>query len=174
MVQVAPGSAGFVALCLPLRAVRSRSRNEGVVDCSKRTAPPCRTTVPATLATSAVPPVVPAGMSSVPLAASSAGRVGPTVPGSCRNVKTGPTREGFGPVLDDAVFADVREHSQLGGSHRFRFTTSCSISSLFVMTRLFAWKPRWATIMFVNSCARSTFDISSAPLVMKDWLPSIA
>ena len=32
-----------------------------------------------------------------------------------------------------------------------------------MITRLLAWKPRWAVIMFVNSCARSTFDISTAP-----------
>ncbi len=31
------------------------------------------------------------------------------------------------------------------------------------MTRPLAWKPRCASIMFVNSCARSTFDISSEP-----------
>ena len=31
------------------------------------------------------------------------------------------------------------------------------------MTREFAWKPRSATIRFVNSAARSTFDISSVP-----------
>ena len=33
------------------------------------------------------------------------------------------------------------------------------------MMRAFAWKPRWATIRLVNSCERSTFDISSAPPV---------
>ena len=40
--------------------------------------------------------------------------------------------------------------------------------SVVEITRLFAWKPRWAMIMFVNSCARSTFDISSAPEAMLD------
>ena len=56
--------------------------------------------------------------------------------------------------------------------YRFRFTNSCSISSLLVITRELAWKPRCVTIMFVNSCARSTLDISSAPLVIVDWIPS--
>jgi hypothetical protein len=36
-------------------------------------------------------------------------------------------------------------------AYRFRLTTSWSISSLLVMTRLFAWKPRCETIMLVNS-----------------------
>src|SRR5207245_11065891 len=49
------------------------------------------------------------------------------------------------------------------GRYRLRFTRSCSISSEAVMTREFAWKPRSAMIMFVNSWARSTLDISSAP-----------
>ena len=31
------------------------------------------------------------------------------------------------------------------------------------MIRAFAWKPRWATIRFVNSWLRSTFDASRAP-----------
>src|SRR3954469_12993416 len=34
------------------------------------------------------------------------------------------------------------------------------------MTRELAWKPRWAVIMLVNVCARSTLDISTAPAVM--------
>src|SRR5690606_2192271 len=58
------------------------------------------------------------------------------------------------------------------GLYRFRFTTSCSISSLLVITRPAAWNPRWVTIIRVNSCARSTFDISSPPLEIDDWLPS--
>lgn len=58
--------------------------------------------------------------------------------------------------------------------YRFRFTNSCSISSLLVITRELAWKPRCVTIMFVNSWARSTLDISSAPLVTTDWIPSRA
>ena len=33
------------------------------------------------------------------------------------------------------------------------------------MTRLLAWKPRSAVIIPVNCVARSTFDISSAPVV---------
>jgi hypothetical protein len=45
----------------------------------------------------------------------------------------------------------------------FRFTSSWSISSDVVITRLLAWKPRSAVIMLVNSWARSTFDISTAP-----------
>lgn len=60
------------------------------------------------------------------------------------------------------------------GAYRLRFTNSCSISSLLVITRELAWKPRCVTIMFVNSWARSTFDISSAPLVIVDWTPSSA
>lgn len=59
-------------------------------------------------------------------------------------------------------------------SYRFRFTSSCNISSLVVITLLLAWKPRCVTIMLVNSCARSTFDISSAPLVIVDCDPSSA
>ena len=35
------------------------------------------------------------------------------------------------------------------------------------MTRELAWKPRCAVIMFVNSWARSTFDISTVPAVVK-------
>src|SRR5207302_4628608 len=50
-----------------------------------------------------------------------------------------------------------------GGAYRFRLTRSWSISSLAVMIREFAWKPRWAMIRLVNSWARSTFDISSVP-----------
>ena len=42
------------------------------------------------------------------------------------------------------------------------------------MTRPFAWKPRWAMIMLVNSFARSTFDISRAPLVTSDCAPESA
>ena len=34
------------------------------------------------------------------------------------------------------------------------------------MTRELAWKPRWAVIMFVNVCERSTLDISIAPAVV--------
>ena len=37
------------------------------------------------------------------------------------------------------------------------------------MARLFAWKPRWAMIMFVNSRARSTLLISSAPGTTLPW-----
>ena len=33
-----------------------------------------------------------------------------------------------------------------------------------VITLELAWKPRWAMTRLVNSWARSTFDISSAPL----------
>src|SRR5262249_15121160 len=47
--------------------------------------------------------------------------------------------------------------------YRFKFTRSWRISSEVVITREFAWKPRWATIKLVNSAARSTFDISSVP-----------
>src|SRR5262249_31057882 len=48
------------------------------------------------------------------------------------------------------------------------------MSSAVVMTRLFAWYPRWAVIRFVNSWARSTFDISTAPVVSepKPWAES--
>src|SRR5690606_35030005 len=50
--------------------------------------------------------------------------------------------------------------------YRFRFTSSCSISSDVVMTRELAWKPRWVTIMLVNSWDRSTLDISREPGAM--------
>src|SRR3712207_3771493 len=53
------------------------------------------------------------------------------------------------------------------GYQRLRLTSSWRISSEVVMIRLLAWKPRWAITRLVNSCARSTFDISSAPLVMR-------
>ncbi len=53
-------------------------------------------------------------------------------------------------------------------AYLLRLTSSCSISSLVVITRAFDWKPLCVVIMFVNSCARSTFDISSAPEVMND------
>src|SRR5690554_1281103 len=56
--------------------------------------------------------------------------------------------------------------------YRFRLTSSCNISSLAVITRAFDWKPRCAMIMFVNSWARSTLDISSAPEVIIDFDPS--
>ena len=39
------------------------------------------------------------------------------------------------------------------------------------MTRELAWKPRWAVIMFVNVCARSTLDISIAPAVVSRGRP---
>ena len=35
--------------------------------------------------------------------------------------------------------------------YRFMLTRSARISSEAVMIRLFAWNPRWAMIMFVNS-----------------------
>src|SRR3954451_18727316 len=47
--------------------------------------------------------------------------------------------------------------------YRLRLTRSWRISSELVITRLLAWKPRWATISPVHSSARSTLDISSAP-----------
>ena len=31
------------------------------------------------------------------------------------------------------------------------------------MTRELAWKPRWAVIICVNDCERSTLDISTTP-----------
>ena len=43
------------------------------------------------------------------------------------------------------------------------FTRSTSISSDVEIVRAFAWNPRCATIMFVNSWAMSTLDISSVP-----------
>ena len=42
------------------------------------------------------------------------------------------------------------------------------------MTLPLAWKPRCATIIDVNSAARSTFDISSAPEVRVDVEPASA
>ena len=42
------------------------------------------------------------------------------------------------------------------------------------MTRLFAWKPRSAVIIPVNCVARSTFDISSAPVVTEPRPPVAA
>jgi len=53
--------------------------------------------------------------------------------------------------------------ASFAGRYLFRLTTSCSNSSEVVMTREFAWNPRWVRIRFVNSWARSTFDISSVP-----------
>jgi hypothetical protein len=65
------------------------------------------------------------------------------------------------PTFARRAFA-IHHPSKSAADYRFRFTTSCSISSLFVITGLFAWKPRRATIMLVNSCARFSFDISRA------------
>src|SRR5690625_5611291 len=48
----------------------------------------------------------------------------------------------------------------------FKLTGSCNISSDVMMILVFAWKPRWAVIISVNSSAKSTFDISSAPLAI--------
>lgn len=53
-------------------------------------------------------------------------------------------------------------------SYRFRFTSSANISSAVVMTRALAWKPRCAVIILVNSCDRSTLELSNAPGVMVD------
>src|ERR1700761_7906818 len=53
-------------------------------------------------------------------------------------------------------------------------TRSWRISSLVVITRELAWKPRCAMTRLVNSWARSTFDISSAPLVIKPRPPEPA
>jgi len=44
--------------------------------------------------------------------------------------------------------------------YRFIFTTSASSSSTTDTMRVFAWKPRWVTIMSANSLPRSTFDCS--------------
>src|SRR5690606_3476719 len=52
--------------------------------------------------------------------------------------------------------------------YRFRFTSSLSISSEVVITLALAWKPRWVTIIEVNSCERSTLEFSRAPAVMVD------
>src|SRR5690625_7625251 len=57
--------------------------------------------------------------------------------------------------------------------YRFKFTSSCRISSDVEMILVFAWNPRCATIIFVNSSARSTFDISKAPLMI-DAAPSVS
>ena len=46
------------------------------------------------------------------------------------------------------------------------------MSSAAPMTREFAWKPRWAVIMLVNSVARSTFDISTVPAVVTPNVPA--
>ena len=42
------------------------------------------------------------------------------------------------------------------------------MSSAVEMTRAFAWNPRCAMIMFVNSAEMSTFEPSSAPGVMDE------
>ena len=46
------------------------------------------------------------------------------------------------------------------------FTNSWSISSVTVIILEFAWNPLWVVIMLENSFARSTFAISSQPLLM--------
>src|SRR5690625_688335 len=61
-----------------------------------------------------------------------------------------------------------------GSAHRhslppyylFKLTSSCNISSDVVIILVFAWKPRWAVIISVNSSAKSTFDISREPLAI--------
>ena len=52
--------------------------------------------------------------------------------------------------------------------YRIMLTRSCNIWSLVVIIFPFAWKPRWVMIMSVNCWARSTFDISSAPLAIDE------
>ena len=46
------------------------------------------------------------------------------------------------------------------------FTNSWSISSVTVMILELAWNHLWVVIMLENSFARSTFAISSQPLLM--------
>ncbi len=48
----------------------------------------------------------------------------------------------------------------------FKLTSSCKISSDVVIMRVFAWNPRCATIISVNSSDKSTFDISKAPEII--------
>ena len=45
--------------------------------------------------------------------------------------------------------------------YRFMFMSSASISSVVVMMRELAWKPRWVMIILTNSVAKSTFDCSN-------------
>ena len=52
--------------------------------------------------------------------------------------------------------------------YRLRLTNSFNISSAVVMTRAFAWNPRCATIILVNSSERSTLEPSMAPGVILD------
>src|SRR3954454_8654206 len=68
------------------------------------------------------------------------------------------------PRLRAALTGDPALRGDQGRTgQRLRLTRSCRSSSDAVMTLLFAWKPRWATIRPVNSSERSTLDISSAP-----------
>src|SRR6266545_1225806 len=62
---------------------------------------------------------------------------------------------------------DIRKTGQEAGcaprpvieqDYRFRFTSSCRISSEVVMTLEFAWKPRCAAIMLMKLSPRSTLD----------------
>ena len=59
-------------------------------------------------------------------------------------------------------------------AYRFMLTRSERISSLAVMMRALAWKPRCAVMRFVNSAARSTLLISTAPpdIVPRPPLPA--
>ena len=59
-----------------------------------------------------------------------------------------------------------RRMTRRTGRQRLTLTRSASISSDVVMTRVLAWKPRWARTRLVNSVARSTFEPSSEPGAM--------
>ena len=51
-------------------------------------------------------------------------------------------------------------------AYRLIVMSSASSESAVVSVLEFAWKPRWAAIMRMNSAAMSTFDCSSAPATM--------
>src|ERR1043166_3001840 len=72
--------------------------------------------------------------------------------------------EGVSAVACPPASLSVGDSTRLAAmAYRFRFTSSCNISSLVVMMRAFAWNARWVWIRLANSLERSTLDNSSAP-----------
>ena len=62
------------------------------------------------------------------------------------------TDRAVGPVGVGGGLAPSTDRSTVTfEDYRLRLTRSLSTSSDAVITRLFAWKPRWAMIKFVNS-----------------------
>ena len=68
---------------------------------------------------------------------------------------------------DKGIVSTAFYLSGLIQAYLFRLVSSSSILSDTVMILEFAWKPRCVVIISVNSVARSTFDISSCPVLIE-------